>query len=164
MAIRIVVVGMGPRGQDWVREVQRTPAYELVAGVDIDAATLKQASAKLALPPSQCFTDLGEALKQNNCDAVIVATSAAGHVEPCEAAISRGLAVLVEKPFTLSLGEAVQLVALAEEQRAPLIVAQNYRYMRSFRTARQLIGSGALGTVGMVICQYYRVPHAMAES
>src|SRR6185503_14073785 len=35
---------------------------------------------------------------------------------------------------------------------------------RSFRTARQLISEGVLGPVGMVVCQYYRVPHEMAAS
>jgi predicted dehydrogenase len=164
MAIRIVVAGMGPRGQDWLREVQSAPAYELAACVDTDQTVLQQAAGKLSIPPGQCFTKLGEALDRNSCDAVIVATSPAGHVEPCESALARGLAVMVEKPFTLCLREAKKLVALAEQKGAPLIVAQNYRYMRSFRTARRLIDSGALGPVGMVVCQYYRVPHAMAAS
>lgn len=164
MAIRIVVVGTGPRGQDWVREVQTAPGYELVGCVDIDQSVLQQASGKLSVPAGQCFTDLPEALDQISCDAVIVATSAANHVEPCESALARGLAVMVEKPFTLCLREAVKLVSLAEEKGTPLIVAQNYRYMRSFRTARRLIEAGALGPVGMILCQYYRVPHAMAAS
>jgi predicted dehydrogenase len=155
---------MGPRGQDWLREVQTAPGYELVACVDIDQAALKQASSKIPVPSRRCFTELREALDQNSCDAVIVATSAANHVEPCEMALARGLAVMVEKPFTLCLREAVKLVSLAEQKGAPLIVAQNYRYMRSFRTARRLIDAGALGPVGMVVCQYYRVPHAMAAS
>jgi predicted dehydrogenase len=164
MAIGIVVVGLGPRGQDWLREVQKNPAYELAACVDIDRPTLDQAAGKLSIPLGKCFTELGEALDRNSCDAVIVATSAQGHVEPCELALARGLGVMVEKPFTLCLREAAKLVALAEQKGAPLIVAQNYRYMRSFRTARRLIDEGALGPVGMVVCQYYRVPHAMAAS
>ncbi|MGH9903199.1 MAG: Gfo/Idh/MocA family protein, partial [Pyrinomonadaceae bacterium] len=40
----------------------------------------------------------------------------------------------------------------------------NYRYMRAFRTARRLVGEGALGRVGQAVCQYYRVPHGMAAS
>jgi predicted dehydrogenase len=164
MAIRVVVVGMGSRGQDWVREVQIDPGYELVAGVDIDDAALTQAARKLAVPARQCFTELLKALDQSRCDAVIVATPPGSHVEPCELALERGLAVMVEKPFTLSLHDAVKLVSLAEEKSAPLVVAQNYRYMRSFRTTRRLIDAGALGPVGMVVCQYYRVPHAMAAS
>ena len=163
MAIRIVVAGMGPRGQDWLREIQTAPGFELAGCVDIDPAALKQAASNGA-SSKHCFTELSEALDQNNCDAVVVATSPESHLAPCELALARGLAVMVEKPFTLSLREAVKLVSLSEQNSAPLIVAQNYRYMRSFRTARRLISDGALGQVGMVVCQYYRVPHAMSAS
>jgi predicted dehydrogenase len=72
--------------------------------------------------------------------------------------------VLVEKPFTLSLAEASELVRLAESKRAPLVVAQNYRYMRAFRTARRVVRDGALGRVRSVTCQYFRIPHEMAPS
>lgn len=164
MAIRIAVAGLGPRGQDWLREVRKAPAFELVACVDIDPPTLKQAAARLSIPPERCFTDVAEALDRESCDAVIVATSVPNHVKPCELALERGIAVMVEKPFTMCLRDSVKLVALAEQKGVPLIVAQNYRYMRSFRTARRLIDEGKLGPVGIVVCQYYRVPHAMADS
>lgn len=163
MALRVVVVGLGPRGHDWMREIHAAPGFELAAGVDIDPAILLQVSSK-GVSPTPCFTDLRTALEQNKCDAVIVATPVDGHVEPCALALARGLAVMVEKPFALSLREAKELVALAEQEHAPLIVAQNYRYMRSFRTARRLIAEGALGRLGMVVCQYYRVPQLMAAS
>ena len=107
--------------------------------------------------------NLDDALDQTECDAVLVATSPGNHVESCKLAISRGLAVMVEKPFTQCLREAVELVRLAEQKGTPLIVTQNYRYMRSFRTARRLISDGVLGAVGMVVCQYYRVPHPMGS-
>jgi len=160
MALRVVVVGLGPRGQDWLREIQNAPGFEFAAGVDVDPVVLKQASGKGVLP-SQCFADLSAALEQNKCDAVIVATSVDSHVEPCELALARGLAVMVEKPFALKLHDAKQLVTLAEQKGTPLVVAQNYRYMRSFRTARRLIAEGVLGRVGMVVCQYYQVPRPM---
>jgi len=163
MALRVVVVGLGPRGQDWVREIQNAPRFELAAVADIDPSVLAQAAGH-GVSPKQCFTDLSAALDQNKCDAVIVATSVDAHVEPCEVALARGLAVMVEKPFTLNLHEATKLVTLAEQKGAPLVVAQNYRYMRAYRTARRLIAAGALGPVGMVVCQYYRVPQAMAAS
>ena len=66
---------------------------------------------------------------------------------------------MVEKPFTLHLREAVALVSLADRAGVPLLVAQNYRYMRAFRAARRLIHAGALGRIGMVVGHYYRVPH-----
>jgi predicted dehydrogenase len=147
-----------------MREVLAAAGFELVACVDIDQTALEQASRKLNVPPAQCFTHLSEALEQNSCDAAVVATGIGSHIDPCRLALQRGLAVMVEKPFTLRLAEAVKLVAMAEEKARPLIVAQNYRYMRAFRTARKLIATGRLGRVGLVVCQYYRVPHSMAAS
>jgi predicted dehydrogenase len=146
-----------------LREIQAAPGFELIAAVDIDPAILGKVAGS-QVPSEKCFAELEKALDRDNCDAVIVATPADDHVSPCELAMARGLAVLVEKPFTTSLGEAVKLVSLAEQRSVPLVVAQNYRYMRSFRTARRLISEGALGPVGMVVCQYYRVPQEMSAS
>lgn len=164
MAIRLAIVGLGRRGQQWVREVRGAPAYELVACVDIDHAALAQASVNLAIPTDRCFTDLAEALGRQKCDAAIVASSPDCHVEPCQTALAHDVAVMVEKPFTIRLHEAVTLVSLAEDRGTPLLVAQNYRYMRAVRAARRVIEEGALGPVGLVVCQYYRIPHVMAPS
>jgi predicted dehydrogenase len=164
MALRVVVVGLGARGQDWVREVRASPAYELAACVDIDPNVLQRSAAQLQIPEQQCFVDVERALDHDGCQAVIVATAAASHVQVCESALSRKLAVLVEKPFSLHLSEAADLVSLAEAKTTPLLVAQNYRYMRSFRAARRLIRDGALGRVGIVVFQYYRPPHAIPTS
>ena len=104
------------------------------------------------------------ALDESDAQAVVVATPVEDHKQSCDLALWKGAGVLVEKPFTVSLREAVHLVELAEHKSLPLIVAQNYRYMRSFRTARRLITEGVLGRVGIVVCQYYRVPHEMSLS
>jgi len=164
MAVRVTVAGVGQRGCEWVRTVRSESGYELAACVDINEDVLQRSAAALGVPPAQCFRSLAEALGKIDCDAVIVATAADRHAEACELALARGRAVLVEKPFTTNLGEAISLVRLAEQKGLPLVVAQNYRYMRSFRAVRRLVADGALGRVGIVICQYYRVPHAIVAS
>jgi predicted dehydrogenase len=162
MAIRIAVVGTGARGRDWIREVKGAPQFELVACVDNDQDALQKAAAQFGVSSAQCFTRLEDALE--SCEAVIVATPADCHATACEAALSRKLAVLVEKPFTLHLGDAVRLVSLAEHNNTPFLVAQNYRYLRSFSTVKRLIDQGVLGRVAMVVCHYYRPFHTMAPS
>jgi predicted dehydrogenase len=158
MAIRIAVVGLGCRGRDWVREVKGAgQAFELVACVDVDAAALKTVS-------GASFTRLEDALDSGACEAVIVATPAETHAAACAAALERKIAVLVEKPFTVKLSDAARLVSLAESNKTPLLVAQNYRYLRSFRNVKRLIDEGTLGDVGMVVCHYYRPFHTMAAS
>jgi predicted dehydrogenase len=164
MAIRIAVAGMGARGQEWAREIKAAPAFELTACVDVDRAALQRAAARLALPAGQCFTNLEQALDTSRCEAVLVVTPADCHATTCETALARKLAVLVEKPFTLRLSDALRLVALAEANNTPLLVAQNYRYLRSFRTVKRLIDDGVLGRVGMVVCHYYRPFHSIPDS
>jgi len=164
MAIRVIVVGMGVRGQEWARQLRGNLAYEVVGCVEVDAEQRQLASLSLSIPTERCFADLEMALDKSNAQAVVVATPAEDHKQSCATALLRGVGALVEKPFTLKLHEAVQLVELAEQKGLPLIVAQNYRYIRSFRTARRLIADGVLGRVGIVVCQYYRVPHQMALS
>ena len=164
MAIRTIVIGMGSRGRDWVREIKANKDFELAACVDVDKNVLQSSVDSLGLNGFKCFADLNEALTKTDVDAAIVATPADAHFDPCEEALSRGIAVLVEKPFTTTLGEAAKLVALAARNAVPLVVAQNYRYMRAFRTARQLIEDGRLGPIGAAICHYYRVPHEMSPS
>ena len=89
MAIEVIVVGLGQRGRDWIREVRATPEFELVACVDSDREVLNNARESLNLPSARCYEDLTDALDKTACDAVIVATSADQHVAPCETALSR---------------------------------------------------------------------------
>jgi predicted dehydrogenase len=94
---------------------------------------------------------------------VIIATPPEHHARNCESAISFGRAVLVEKPFTLNLKDAIRIVELAEQAHTPLVVGQNYRYLRWVRTCRRVVREGLLGRIGIVTLQYYRVPHEMAK-
>ena len=164
MALKVIVAGLGPRGLEWAREVMRAPGFELAACVDVDEDVLRRSSSTLGLPPARCLSSLEEAAEKIDGDAAIIATPAGRHAQVCDAALSRGLAVLVEKPFATRLEDAARLVRLAEREGLPVVVGQNYRYMRAFRAVRRLVAEGALGRVGIVNCHYYRVPHEMAAS
>jgi predicted dehydrogenase len=156
MTVRVGVVGIGRRGQEWVRVVRGTSGFDLAACVDLDEAALRHAGNGLGIPADRCHQHLEAALDAARPDALIVATPLDRHVDPCRTALERGLAVLVEKPFATSLREARQLQALAEQRRVPLLVVQNYRYTRMPRAVRRLVAEGVLGRVGMVTCESYK--------
>ena len=165
MAIKVAITGVGPRGRQWIKELQSSQAFELVACVDIDETALAATAKSHSISPSICYSNLEEALEEGaECQAVLVVTPAEQHFEDCQTALSRGKAVLVEKPFTTSLAKADALVRLADSKGIPLLVAQNYRYLRAYRTVRKLISDGRLGQIGIVECQYYRVPHEMSAA
>lgn len=155
MPLRVIVVGLGGRGRDWVRTVHAHPEATLVAAVDVDARVLDDAARALALPREGCFAKLEDALRGTRADAAIVVTSLEHHVAPVRTAIDHGLGVLVEKPFTLRLAEAVELVHQAEAAKRPLMVAQNSRYLRVHRAVKKILISGRLGRLGVVVTQHY---------
>jgi predicted dehydrogenase len=115
-----------------VRKIRADPAYELVASVDADAGLLHRTCAACRFRGNDPLHDSRRPSIGRH--ASWSSTSPESHAAACELAFERGRAVLVEKPFTLRLDDAVRLVNLAELRRAPLVVAQNYRYMRAHRT------------------------------
>jgi predicted dehydrogenase len=161
MAIRTLVVGLGGRGLHWAREVAADPAFELAGIVEVDAERRVEATRALRLAAEQSKTRLGDALADLGVAAVVIATPPDDHVASAVAALEAGCAVMVEKPFAPTLADAARVVALARRRNRTLMVAQNYRYMRAFRTARRLVADGLLGKVGFVQCQYFRPRHDM---
>ena len=146
MAVRLIQLGLGGWGRNWVEEVTReTPGVEPVAWVEIDPATRAQASAKLDLPPERVFGSLQEALQAVAADAALLVVPLAAHAPLTREALEAGLHVLVEKPFTETLADAQALAELADERRRVLMVNQNYRWFPAPRLARQLLQDGAIG-------------------
>ncbi len=146
MTLRLIQLGLGGWGRNWVEEVTRTtPGVEPVAWVEIDPGARAQAIEVLALPPDRVFATLEEALAAVPADAALVTVQAAAHAAVMRQALEAGLHVLVEKPFTDSLSEACALAALAERRRRRLMVSQNYRWFPAPRLARELLRERAIG-------------------
>jgi predicted dehydrogenase len=74
-----------------------------------------------------------------DCDAVIVATPTATHVEYATRALDAGRAVLVEKPLTDDLSETEALVERARSRGTPLTCGLLERFNPAVRTALSII-------------------------
>ena len=165
MAIKVAIVGLGPRGHDWIKEVRSTKGFELGVVVDVNETVLARTSETYKIAKASCYDNLEEALLRNqDCAAVLVTTPATQHFNDCRTALSHSKAVFVEKPFTTSLAEANELVSVADKKGIPLMVAQNFRYLRVNRAVRQVVEEGKLGRIGMVVAQYYRGAHHMSPA
>jgi predicted dehydrogenase len=84
-------------------------------------------------------------------DVVTIGTSPFSHYELIRSALSRGKHVLTEKPFTLTVPEGEELVALAKEKGLCVGVVHNFQFARSFRKMLKDISSGRLGPIKSVI-------------
>jgi predicted dehydrogenase len=146
MTLRLIQLGLGGWGRNWVEEVTReTPGVAAVAWVEIDPAAREQAIAEQGLPPERVFSSLEAALQEVAVDAALLVVPLSAHAPMTRQALEAGLHVLVEKPFTETLTEARVLADLARERRRVLMVNQNYRWFPAPRLARQLLQEGAIG-------------------
>ena len=98
-------------------------------------------------PDSKIVRSYDEILEDGNIRLVIVNTPDALHFSMAKAAIEAGKHVVVEKPFTLTSGEAVELINLAKENNVLLTVYQNRRWDGDFLTVQKMIRENVIGRI-----------------
>jgi scyllo-inositol 2-dehydrogenase (NADP+) len=94
-------------------------------------------------------------------DLVIVASPNATHFEITKAAIEAGKHVVVDKPFTPTIAEADELIALAAAEDVKLTVFHNRRWDSDFLTVRKLLPD--LGEVRLYEAHWDRFRPALRE-
>ena len=72
-------------------------------------------------------------------DLVVVATPNTTHFDIAAAALNAGKHVVVDKPFTVTLAEADELITLANERERVLSVFHNRRWDSDFLTVRKVL-------------------------
>ena len=131
--LRMVHVGVGGRGT-WPVELiaaQRRsaePQFVSVAFVDISPDALSDAREMSGLGDDACFSSLGDALSTVESDVVMIVTSPGSHTALCMEAVRANKHLLVEKPFTKSLAESVQIMDAADAAGVKVMVCQNDRF------------------------------------
>lgn len=87
-------------------------------------------------------------------DLVYVATPHPQHADNALMALRAGKGVLVEKPFTMNLRQAEQVVTLARTRRLFLMEAMWTRYLPAFEEVRRIVASGEIGAVRQVVADF----------
>jgi myo-inositol 2-dehydrogenase/D-chiro-inositol 1-dehydrogenase len=80
-------------------------------------------------------------------DGVVIATPTSTHAALLERAMRAGVPTFCEKPVTLDLAAAARLTALERDLGVVVQVGFQRRFDTGYRAARELVRSGALGTV-----------------
>ena len=87
-------------------------------------------------------------------DYVTIVTPNDSHHPIAKAALEAGIAVLCEKPLTLTLQESLDLVRLVKQTGLPFTVAYSYTGLPMVMLARELVHRGEIGAVRKVEAWY----------
>jgi predicted dehydrogenase len=91
--------------------------------------------------------DWRELVAREDVDLVSVVTPPATHMEMTLAAIDNGKAVLCEKPMAMNAGEAKRMTEAAQKAGVLALIDHELRFLKSRRTMRSMLGSGAIGPI-----------------
>ena len=129
--IRVGVVGVGYLGAFHVQKFSNHEAGLVVGVADTNSAKAAEISNKYSV---RHFSDYEELLRE--VDAISIATPSVTHFGIAKEAIMAGKDILVEKPMTLNLAEAEELVALAEAKQKIIHVGHLERFNAALIAAR----------------------------
>ena len=148
---KVIQVGLGHWGFNWTAEVIPTVEQaEMVGYVDTSAEALARVQGELGVPADKCFTSLEAALDMVDADLVLGTLRTNAHFTVARHALEAGLNVMVEKPFTSTIAEAKELIAIAQSKNKILAVSQNYRFFPAPILASELLAGEELGPADMI--------------
>ena len=144
--IRHATFGCSGMAASDIEDLAKHPALEVVAGCDVDEKYFP--GFKKKFPNARVYTDFRELLeKERDLDSVNVSTPDHMHAPIGLAALQRGLHVYGQKPLAHDLAEVRALTTLAAEKKRVTQMGIQIHSSTEYRTAVQLIQSGAIGKV-----------------
>ena len=125
--------------------IRRLGNVEIAAVAAHDEEAAKRFGASISV--DKTYGDYKQLLADPEIEAVHVCTPNALHFPMSRDAMKAGKAVCCEKPLTLSVEEARQMVELAEQAGLPNCICHNLRYYPVVQQIRRMVEAGDLGEI-----------------
>ncbi len=143
--MKIAVIGVGYWGPNLVRNLLNNKSVSEIYCFDIDAKRLHKIQQQF--PMVKIVDNYKDILNNPKIDGVCIATPASTHFPLAKMAIEHNKHVLVEKPFTVTVSEAEDLVELVSKKGLKLLVDHIFMYNGAVRKIREIIDSGEIGKI-----------------
>lgn len=144
--IRTGIIGFGLSGR-----VFHAPFIDAVEGFELTKISTanqeRQNTAKERYPSTEIVSNVNSIINDPNIDLVIVTSPNTDHFRWSKEALLAGKHVVVEKPFTINVAEADELIEIARNQNKILTVYHNRRFTSDTKTVKKLLQSGLLGDI-----------------
>lgn len=144
--LKLALVGCGKFARRYhVPTIERESSIRLSIICDVSIGTeIADAAKRLG---ARTTTNLDDLWADGACDGVIVSTPHILHASQAAACLEHNKPVLLDKPFVLSGADAKALADTADARRVTAGVAFNRRLDAACVRAREVIRSGALGSI-----------------
>lgn len=121
------------------------------------------ASASSLHPSTRIVGSMDDVLADPDIGVVVIATPNSTHTPIARSALHAGKHVVIDKPFTITVDEADELIELADERKQMLTVFHNRRWDADFLTVRRCLTEGRLGRPHTYVARYERYVPVVAN-
>ncbi len=132
--LKVAVIGVGHLGSIHAKIYKENPDCELVGVCDTNPERLNQVCANLKVTGCTDYKELF-----NKTDAVSIAVPTVLHHKVAAQFLEAGVHTLVEKPFTLTLKEADDLIRISRKHKLILQVGHIERFNSAFSATLKII-------------------------
>ena len=145
--VKVGIIGTGWIAEAHAIEYLKMPDVEIVALADLIPGKAEAFAAKHGItgckfyPSDRALIDAGEV------EAVSICTYNAQHAEPTIYALEHGVNVLLEKPFTVTLDEAVKVCRAEKKSGKILTIGFQPRMSANMQMIKKIVDSGELGDI-----------------
>jgi UDP-N-acetylglucosamine 3-dehydrogenase len=147
----IAVIGVGNWGKNHARvykELLREGVVDVVQICDADHARVLELSSTLGMKGT---SDCRQILNDSKIQAVSIATPSRTHFQIARECMEAGKDALVEKPMTMDVAQAKELVKIANQNNRILMVGHIFRYHPAVQQLKRRIDAGELGKIQAII-------------
>ena len=145
--VRVGIIGCGWIAKSHVKQYLKCPDVELVAGSDIIPGKAAKFFEKMEVEGVHCYEDTDEMLAKEKLDIVSVCTYNSQHAPCAIAAMKAGVDVMLEKPFTVTLEEAIEVMKVEKETGRLLSIGFQPRMDENMKMIKKIVESGELGDI-----------------
>ncbi|MBN2093168.1 Gfo/Idh/MocA family oxidoreductase [candidate division KSB1 bacterium] len=148
--LNIGAIGLGRLGQVYATDLaHRVPNANLIAVADLNVELAKKFAEEYNIP--NWYKSHQELLANKKIDAVAVITSSSTHKEVVIDAAKAGKAVFCEKPISIALDDAKEMMQVVEKNGAFFQMGFQRRFDRGYLEAKKKIDAGVIGTPVLII-------------
>ena len=140
--LNVALIGFGLSGR-----YLQAPFFEANPNFKLKTIVSNNQNPKEYFPSVKVARSLDEVLTDSTIDLVSICSPNSTHFEYAKRSLLVRKHVLVEKPFTATVGEAEELIWLAKKQNKTLSVFQNRRFDSDFLTVKKVIEGNLLGEI-----------------
>lgn len=144
--LRIGIIGTGGIAGSHIASYKKQPDVEVVAGADLIPGKAEKFFKDNEVE-AKAFTDYKEMIDTMNLDAVSVCTYNRTHAECTIYALEHGLPVLLEKPMTVTLEEAIAIREAEKKSGKIVSVGFQPRFDANMQMIKKIVQSGELGRI-----------------